>query len=227
MVAKEAKPIFFKVLSIFIIILIINLAYLVYKSGGLSEGITGFSIKENIINSYTNLPIAGQVFIITEISFLFLILLITFVRDISIIKKSNSEIIEFHIKKNEGNKTDLDALYEALKEKKEISVPIIARAFNVDNDIVLEWAKILESSNLATVEYPSFASPVIKIIEIESKPLESTKFDISKDSLKIKNEIIKSSDKKININKDLKNSSIKTKRKIDNKKIIKKKEKFK
>lgn len=189
MVAKEGKPIFFQILSIASIVIILNLAFLIYKSGGLSNGITGFSIKTNITDSFKSLSGFFQVFIIIEISFVCLILLMAFIRDKNI-KKTRKKTIELHIQKNtDKNKTDLDTLFDALKEKKELNISAIETAFGVDKDTVLEWGKILESAELASIEYPGFSEPVIKLNEKEVKVLEIKKTDILKDSDRIKKEI--------------------------------------
>lgn len=204
MVTKEGKPIFFQAVSIAVIVLIINVAYLMYKSGGLSKGLTGFSVKANITESFFSLSSFGQVFFIIEISMVFLILLIAFVRDVSL-NKSKAQIIELHINKNSGeNKTDLDTLYETLKEKKELNISTIAKAFEVDKEIVMEWAKILESANLATIEYPGFSEPIVKYNNKDIKTIEIKKTDVIKDSSKIKKEIEGSNKGKKERNKNIK-----------------------
>lgn len=187
--AKGGKPYFFIALIVVVIALIVNAGYLIHNSGGLPNGITGFSVNENILNSYESLPSLGKIFIITEISFLFLILLIILVRDITI-NRYRKQIIEFHIKKNtDPSKTDIDVLYDALKDKKELGISTISKAFDIDKDTAIEWAQILESGDLAVVEYPGFSEPLVKLNEKEIKIIERKKLDILRDSKIIKEEI--------------------------------------
>ncbi len=63
------------------------------------------------------------------------------------------------------NKTDLDVLYDILKKRREIRLPSVCQAFNVSNEVAMEWGKILESGNLAVVDYPGFGDPVIILRE--------------------------------------------------------------
>lgn len=61
-------------------------------------------------------------------------------------------------------KTDLDVLYSALKEKKSLKVSLVARSFNVEKDTVVDWCKILESANLASLYYPKFGEPELRLV---------------------------------------------------------------
>jgi hypothetical protein len=44
----------------------------------------------------------------------------------------------------------------------ELKISVIAKAFGISKDQALEWGKILENQNLASVEYPAFSEPEIK-----------------------------------------------------------------
>ena len=59
--------------------------------------------------------------------------------------------------------TSLDALYDLLQEKKIMRVEDIAAHFNVSKELVIEWGKILEAGELATISNPRIGKPVIKI----------------------------------------------------------------
>lgn len=63
----------------------------------------------------------------------------------------------------EGSSTSLDALYDLLQEKKIMRVEDIAAHFNVSKELVIEWGKILEAGELATISNPRIGKPVIKI----------------------------------------------------------------
>jgi len=63
------------------------------------------------------------------------------------------------------SKTDIDVLYELIKEKKRIKILSITKLFDVKEETALEWAKILESSNLAAINYPRVGDPELVINE--------------------------------------------------------------
>ncbi len=73
------------------------------------------------------------------------------------------KIIVHHKSTNSVSKTDLDVLYEILKEKKELALPEIAHAFKVENSIAMDWAKTLEDGDLVTIEYSRMGEASIKL----------------------------------------------------------------
>lgn len=66
----------------------------------------------------------------------------------------------------EKSGTELDLLYRLLKDKKRLSIETIAKTFSVSKEKAIEWAKILENSELVTIEYPAFNDPEVKIVEV-------------------------------------------------------------
>ncbi len=62
-----------------------------------------------------------------------------------------------------ANETDIDVLYNVLKSAGKISLDNIAKAFEVKMDTVEEWCKILETNNLAVINYPAFGSAEIVV----------------------------------------------------------------
>lgn len=62
------------------------------------------------------------------------------------------------------SKTDLDTLYDLLKEKKKLKLSTIATLFHVTEETATDWAKILESGNLAAINYPRIGEPELVII---------------------------------------------------------------
>jgi hypothetical protein len=75
------------------------------------------------------------------------------------VKSTYFRIKEAHTRAN----TDLDALYSILKEHKKIKINEISKTFKVGEDKAIEWAKILENNNLASIQYPSFSEPFLEI----------------------------------------------------------------
>lgn len=67
------------------------------------------------------------------------------------------------------SRTDLDMLYRLLLSKQEVSISDVERLFKIDGDIALEWCKILENANLATIDYPNFQKPVVRLYEDVNK----------------------------------------------------------
>jgi len=63
----------------------------------------------------------------------------------------------------EESGTSLDALYDLLQEKKIMSIEDIAAHFNVSTELVMEWGKVLEAGDLATISTPRMGKPVIKL----------------------------------------------------------------
>lgn len=91
--------------------------------------------------------------------------------------------------------TSLDALYNLLLERKIMRVEDIASHFNVSKELVMEWGKILEAGELATITNPRIGKPVIKLAgytgeesKKESKK-ESSQDEIIKKRLKIQEDI--------------------------------------
>ena len=84
-------------------------------------------------------------------------------------RKTENLKSEYNELKNKKSKvkTDLDTLYLLLKNKKKLNIDSISKTFGVTNEKALEWAKILENSDLVKVEYPAFSSPEVKINEKE------------------------------------------------------------
>ncbi|MFH1331782.1 MAG: hypothetical protein ABIH63_00675 [archaeon] len=68
---------------------------------------------------------------------------------ISVIKKSI-------VAKSSKYKTDLDRLYELVNEKGKLTLSDVAKGFNISIEMAEEWAKILESHNMITLNYPPF-----------------------------------------------------------------------
>lgn len=57
--------------------------------------------------------------------------------------------------------TSIDELYNHIQTTGKITITEIANRFKISKDLAEEWAKILESHELVTVEYPIFSSPIL------------------------------------------------------------------
>src|SRR3989344_9070373 len=123
------------------------------------------SAENQIIQPPARTNKTSQFIIIIEWTVLVLVILAGFAFEKMHHKKEDQNYIELHLPQKEKGKTDLDLLYDLLKEKKKIKVWAIAKLFNVSEDIVLEWARILEAGNLALLNYPKFGDAEVALIE--------------------------------------------------------------
>lgn len=150
--------------------------YLSYKIDNPTSGITGNSISEAAKTFYDMSSVSNRILILLQI-FLFIIV-IAFVS--FIFRRSKKRVIlskKDYIAKdgNRRSRTDLDILYGILKIKKAINIDDIARTFKVSPEIALGWSKVLETGDLAEIDYPRFGNPVLKIPEEEEKKNEEGK----------------------------------------------------
>ncbi len=160
------KPYFFsKTLTLIFLILLINFGVIFYKFGR-SNNITGMSIKDTIIVTYSETSFNAKIFLISEWIFLGLGLFLAFMSDKGAFINAQKELQDININTlSQGSKTNLDTLYKLLKIKKQLRISAISRIFNVEKDIAIEWGKILQSGNLVKIGYPSIGEPIIKINE--------------------------------------------------------------
>jgi len=93
---------------------------------------------------------------------------------------------------NKGAITSLDALYNLLLERKIMSVEEVAAHFNVSKELVIEWGKVLEAGELATITNPRIGKALIKLAgytgEEQKKRLSDE--EIIKKGIKIREDII-------------------------------------
>lgn len=165
---KENRGIFFKVFLVVMVILIFNIGLFVYNSGAfkINKGLTGF-VAQDVTDYYTLMSLNTKIFLIGIWAILILVLISVYIKDIRTLQEENIKTIVF--KKLTGqSKTDLDSLYETLQEKKSFKVSTIAKSFKVSKDVAMEWCKILETADLATVDYPNIGGPILSI----NKPKE-------------------------------------------------------
>lgn len=81
------------------------------------------------------------------------------------LKKEYHDLKLLKEKKNFSKGTELDNFYELLKESKHFRLSTAATIFDVDEDIIEDWAKTLESGKLATLTYPRIGGPEILLRE--------------------------------------------------------------
>lgn len=139
-------------------------------NGFYESGLSGFSIgrlyieEESIKNYKTTSPLSTKILII-EWLFLFTIIIVIFVRNKMELKREVSSIKLPQKYKKKEKSTELDVLYNLLKEKKHLRLSTIVKIFKVSKKVALGWARTLESGNLATINYPRFSEPELVINE--------------------------------------------------------------
>jgi len=161
-------------ITIIIFILIfstVNLFLFSNKNSFSYSSISGKFIKEPI-----NLP---EGITISKIAFaiqwviLLIILIFAYVRFRKHQKEEKIRINLSEIKRKKSrSETELDILYNLLKEKKKLRIKTIARVFKIPKEKALDWGKILENSELVKIEYPAFSDPEVKLNEKEKKGKE-------------------------------------------------------
>lgn len=67
-------------------------------------------------------------------------------------------------KPNHGEiRTKLDEILSHLKKKKEEDLKYFAKKFKEDEELIEEWAKILEDEELIKIEYSALGNIILKI----------------------------------------------------------------
>lgn len=144
--------------------------FLLYGTGisGLAEkGISGFAVGntdiEQLKSQYTQISFASKVIIIGEWGLLILLISASLVGDRIHVKKQK---LVLQLKKTtDKSKTDIDILYDLLKENKTIPIATICETFHIKEETAHEWAKILEEAELATLHYPRFGDVELQVIK--------------------------------------------------------------
>ena len=163
---KERKPLFFKIILLAITMFFLDIGIVVFNN--YKSNMTGFSINNLSSLSSLSFSFGFKVFVIFQWIFVILFLVYAKQRDWYI--EATEPPLEIN-KDVSKNKTDLDVLYDLLREQKEIKISKITKTFNISRELALEWGKILESGDLATLNYPGFGEIVLKIKEGHIKPL--------------------------------------------------------
>jgi len=153
------------ILAIFVISVLITSLYLYSNRSEFSYlHISGESIKD-----IPKLPLDISISLIAFVTQWFILISIILFAYARYLKKKKYEKVTLNIqeirKKKSGTETDLDLLYRALKDKKKLPIDLISKSFKIDKEKAIEWSKILENSGLATLEYPAFGEPEVKLNE--------------------------------------------------------------
>jgi hypothetical protein len=166
-----AKKIGVAAMGLFVVLFLgINL-YLYTVKNNSSSAMSGMAI--------TDLPFGLNISLLAFILQWIILLCIVFFAYTRFLKhrKEEDEKIKFLVIPEPKSKaeTNIDILYNFLKKEEGLSIGAVARIFNVKKEVALGWGKILEENDLATIEYPAFADPEIKIKKDEEEQPKTKK----------------------------------------------------
>jgi len=153
-------------LTLVVVIAVAHLAVHFYFYGtgikGFAEaGISGFVSDDSETNdSSSGFPLSKGI-IIFEWALILLGIVFVYAKHKVDLKKELHELKIVKSKKRFSRGTEIDKFYELLQDVKHFRLSTAAQLFDVDEDIVEDWAKILEDGNLATLAYPRMGSPEI------------------------------------------------------------------
>ena len=163
---KKGRLIF--TIAFILIFSVLNIFLFLNKGTVSYGGISGKFIKE-MPKLPLNLNISIILFIVLWI-LLLIVILFSFAHFLRLRHEENIKINLDELPNKGGkSKTDLDTLYNLLKQKKKLKIGTIARVFKISKENALEWSKILENHELVIIDYPTFNEPEVKIYEKEAE----------------------------------------------------------
>lgn len=162
----ESKKILLRIGFAFILIIAVTHTILHYTLVNQLNNSERIAISGLVVSQGTNSSpqeASAFSFSILGIEWLLLITMVIF----SLVRQKieiGTQEVHYNLKKalsGYNSKTDLDVLYELLKNYGSIKVSVAAKLFNVDKSKIVEWTNILESSDLATINYPQMGEPEV------------------------------------------------------------------
>jgi hypothetical protein len=134
---------------------------------GVSGLVVGDLSYESLKGSYDEMSALSRTIIIGEWALIFMILFIAVARRVNSRIKLKKDLEGINLSSYGGSKTktDIDVLHDILKEKKHLRMSSISEIFKIEYNLAMEWGKILESGDLATIRYPMLGEPEVVIAE--------------------------------------------------------------
>ncbi|MBS3083453.1 hypothetical protein J4423_01470 [Candidatus Pacearchaeota archaeon] len=133
-------------------------------SGGISGQAIAEKITENINEKKIEISFKEKIILGAEWILVIMIFLRLLIQSKAELKEYEVVITKEKIRQGASN-TDLDTLYNLLKERKKLSVKSLAIYFKVEESTIISWARILEEANLLTIHYPNFGHPILILTE--------------------------------------------------------------
>lgn len=159
-----------KLILIFLAITVLILAhtFIIFKDSldirSFTGKISGNVVAEDNFKEESKISFKEKMILSAEWVLILVVFLKLLIQVKAEIKEYDVVIDKSDVKQDLSN-NDLDRLYSIVKEKKTIGVKVLATYFKVSENVIIEWAKILEEANLLTIHYPNFSHPVLFINE--------------------------------------------------------------
>ena len=196
-----AKKVGVTIMGIFVLLVVgFNLYALFGK-----ESMTGAMAGNAISGLSTGINISLIAFVLQWV-ILLMIIIFAYSRFLKHKREEEQKIVNYVVPKpNSKAQTNMDFFLDLIKDKKSLTIGILAKVFNVTKDQALDWAKILEEHGLVSIEYPAFSDPEVKlkkrkrkkkITEEEKKRKEQKKKEREKEEKKREDEMKKESKNK-------------------------------
>ena len=95
-------------------------------------------------------------------------------------KKVIKRLKKLKIRVKDHVETDIDKLYEIVRDKGTLNVKEASKKLKLDVDRVEEWGRILEDHNLIKLHYPPIGEPVMILKKFKVDTKEIKKLDVIK-----------------------------------------------
>lgn len=143
--------------------------------GFAESGISGLAVgKSGVGEEATGVFSLGvsfsQILVVIEWVFVFMALIFVYIGRKANYKNEIVNLKSLKESKEGGKSTEIDTLYEILKEKKRIGFFAIEQVFDVEEEIVRVWADTLSNGGMAMVDYPRTGEPQLVLIEERNIP---------------------------------------------------------
>jgi len=74
-------------------------------------------------------------------------------------------------------RTKIDALIEIVSKKKEVPLKEVSHLLNEDEDVIMDWAKLLEEKGILSIKY-KFTTPILSAEKVSKELLPSKLYEI-------------------------------------------------
>ncbi|MFH1425573.1 MAG: hypothetical protein ABIG28_02470 [archaeon] len=157
-------------LFVFVLIAFVHSAvhFYFFGAGFFDRGISGLAVDGSEVDGKPEGGLGdsiSQILVVAEWIFVLVLLIFSYARSKKNFEKEVASLKNMGGVKLAENGTEIDKLYEILKEMKTISFPAVEEVFDIDREVVKGWAETLRLGNLARVDYPRIGEPEIVLIE--------------------------------------------------------------
>lgn len=130
--------------------------------GFAKRGLTGMAV-EGSDTEESGLPVS-EIILFLEWGLIFLGAIFVYAKHKIDLKKELDYLTMLKQKKHFHGGTELDNFYELLKEMKHFRLSNASKVFDVDYDIIEDWAHSLETAEVAELTYPRIGGPEVHLV---------------------------------------------------------------